>query len=212
MQEDQQTPPSGKLIVHDAPAIAQEGKVRLQVSTVSKLNLADFQNAVPALRELAVVNGTAAAIDELTISLTAEPAFIKPRAWILDSVGAKQTFHVTALDVQLDGALLSRLTEAEIATLTFELRSRKQPGEVLARHHQTVELLARNQWGGITHLPEMVAAFVQPNDSAIDRLLKAAAVALQAAGKSGSIDGYTTARRGRGNWPRASGPQCCRGS
>ena len=54
-----------------------------------------------------------------------------------------------------------------------------------------VELLARNQWGGIGHLPEMVAAFVQPNDPAVDHVLKAAAQALQSGGKSPSIDGYS---------------------
>ena len=32
--------------------------VRLQVAVVQKLNLADFQNAVPALHELAIVNET----------------------------------------------------------------------------------------------------------------------------------------------------------
>ena len=191
------TQDSGRLLstdtATDAPVSATEPTpaVRLQVSTVVKLNLADFQNAVPALRELAVVNETRAQINELTITITSEPAFLKPRTWSLDAVGAGQTYHLTDLDMQLDGALLSRLTEAEPATLRFELRSRKDPEAVLAHLDQVVELLARNQWGGIGHLPEMVAAFVQPNDPAVDRVLKAAAQALQAGGKSGSIDGYT---------------------
>lgn len=177
--------------------------VRLQVSAVAKLNLADFQNAVPALHELAVVNDTPAAIDELTIDLVSEPSFVKPRSWSLESVGAGEAFHLTDLDVQLDGALLSRLTEAESASLRFELRGRKQPEVVIARHERMVELLARNQWGGIGHLPEMVAAFVQPNDPAVDRLLKGAALALQVAGKSGSIDGYTHGAKRA--WELASG-------
>jgi len=165
--------------------------VRFQISAAKKLNLAAFQNAVPALHELVIVNETSSPISELTIHLVSEPPFVKPRIWNLESVGAGESYHLRDLDVQLDGALLSRLTEAESASLHFELRSRKQSDDVLARHEFTVELLARNQWGGIGHLPEMVAAFVQPNDPAIDRLLKGAALALQTAGKSGSIDGYS---------------------
>ncbi len=42
--------------------------VHLQATAVTKLNLADFQNAVPALRELTVVNGTAAALTDLTLA------------------------------------------------------------------------------------------------------------------------------------------------
>lgn len=166
-------------------------QVRLQVAVVEKLNLADFQNAVPALHELAVVNETPVPISELTITITSEPAFLKPRTWSMDAVGAGETYHVVDLDVQLDGSLLSRLTEAEPATLYFELRSRKEDETVIAQHECVVELLARNQWGGIGYAPEMVAAFVQPNDPAVDHVLKAAAQALQASGKSGSIDGYT---------------------
>ncbi len=53
------------------------------------------------------------------------------------------------------------------------------------------------------HLREMVAAFVQPNAPAIDRLLKGAALALQAGGKSGSIDGCTHGSKRA--WELASG-------
>jgi very-short-patch-repair endonuclease len=177
--------------------------VRLQISAAKKLNLAAFQNAVPALHELVIVNETSSAISELTVHLVSEPPFVKPRVWSVESVGAGESYHIRDLDVQLDGALLSRLTEAESASLHCELRSRKQADHVLARHEATVELLARNQWGGIGHLPEIVAAFVQPNDQAIDRLLKGAALALQTAGKSGSIDGYTQGSKRA--WELASG-------
>lgn len=193
--------------------------VRLQVNAADRLNLAAFQNAVPALHELLIVNETDQPIGGLTLQLTSEPPFIQPRHWRVEAVAAGESYAVRDLDVQLDGALLSRLTEAELATLRFELRSRRQPadatvstvsaesadasGTVVARHDTPVELLARNQWGGIGHLPELLAAFVQPNDPAIDRLLKGAALALQAAGKSGSIDGY--AQGPRRAWELASG-------
>lgn len=178
-------------------------EIRLKVAVVEKLNLADFQNAVPALHELAIVNETLTPISELTITITSEPAFLKPRTWSMDTVDAGETFHIADLDVQLDGSLLSRLTEAEPATLHFELRSRNESETVIAQHERVVELLARNQWGGIGYAPEMVAAFVQPNDPAVDHVLKGAAQALQASGKSGSIDGYTHGAKRA--WELASG-------
>ncbi len=165
--------------------------VRMQISAAKKLNLAAFQNAVPVLLELAVVNDTTSQLTELTIHLSSQPAFVKPRTWNLDAVGPGESYHLSDLDVRLDGALFSSLTEAEPAVLRFELRTAMQPTLVLAAHESNVELLARNQWGGIGKLPEMVAAFVQPNDPAVDRLLKGAALSLEAVGKPGSIDGYT---------------------
>ena len=60
----------------------------------------------------------------------------------------------------------------------------------LARHEQTVELLPRNQWGGLSHLPDMVAAFVQPNEPAVERVLKQTAEVLRKHGKNPALDGY----------------------
>jgi very-short-patch-repair endonuclease len=177
--------------------------VRLHASASRKLNLADFQNSVPTLHELVIVNETLSPINDLTLQLTSEPPFVKPRVWNVESVGAGESYHLRDLDVQLDSSHLSRLTEAESASLYFELRSSKQSEEVISKCEATVELLARNQWGGIGHLPEMVAAFVQPNDQAIDRLLKGAALALQSGGKSGSIDGYSHGSKRA--WELASG-------
>ena len=69
------------------------------------------------MQELAIVNETLSPICDLALTLTSEPAFLKPRTWSLEAVDAGETYHLTDLDVQLDGALLSRLTEAEPATL-----------------------------------------------------------------------------------------------
>ena len=95
------------------------------------------------------------------------------------------------LDVQLDGVLLSKLTEAEQATVTLTLkRADAGPQDEPVVISRKVELLPRNQWGGIAHMPDMIAAFVQPNEPAIDRLLKKAADVLRDNGKDASLDGY----------------------
>lgn len=156
----------------------------------AKLNLADFQNAVPILRELSVINDTSENWAELDLSIESTPAFLKTKHWHIDSVNAGQNCHIPDLDVQLDGSLLSRLTEAETATVSLVLRQRGEAGNELARHEQTVDLLPRNQWGGLSHLPDMVAAFVQPNEPAVERVLKQTAEVLRKHGKDPALDGY----------------------
>ena len=153
-------------------ADVQAANHRIVAVVIAKLNLADFQNAVPMLRELSIASDSAEEAKELELSIESTPAFLKPKRWHIDAIGAGKLYHLTDLDVQLDGALLSRLTEAEKATVSFVLRGRGEACTELTRLERVVELLPRNQWGGLSHLPDMVAAFVQPNEPAVERLLK----------------------------------------
>jgi very-short-patch-repair endonuclease len=199
-----------------APAAPEEPMPpwSIHASLVAKLNLADFQNSVPMLRDLTVTNGSASTSGPLRLRLTSTPAFVKPRTWNIDAIEPGQRLVVNDLDVRLDGSLLSRLTEADTATVSLFLdadgdveadgnvnadgdanaKSTSSP-DALATFVARVELLPRNQWGGLSHLPDMVAAFVQPNDPVVDRLLKQAADVLRRAGRDSSLDGYAGGAR-----------------
>lgn len=162
----------------------------IEVSLATKLSLADFQNAVPLLREIALVSTLNEDTGQLELSLTSVPAFVKSKTWRLESVRPGDWYRISDLDVQLDGPLLTRLTEAETATVTLSLRPAGSEGDPIAEVSKAVELLPRNQWGGLSHLPDMVAAFVQPNDPAVDKVLKKVAELLREHGKDAALDGY----------------------
>src|SRR3989304_5115419 len=83
----------------------------VDVSLIAKLNLAGFQNAVPMLRELSIINDSAEEAKELELTLETVPTFIKTKTWQIDVVGVGQKCSIKNLDVQLDGTLLTRLTE-----------------------------------------------------------------------------------------------------
>ena len=133
-------------------ALKTPSEVRIEATLVKKLNLADYQNAVPLLRELVIANDTLIPLNDLTLTITSEPAFIKTKSWRLDAIDENQRYRISNLDVELEGALLVRLTEAEKAQVTFTLKKTDAP-ETICQHQIAVELLPRNQWGGISHLP-----------------------------------------------------------
>jgi very-short-patch-repair endonuclease len=175
----------------DTPAQAKVD-YSIRISNASKLNLADFQNSVPLLRELAVVNDSERELSHLQLRLESYPPFLKPKSWSIDACDPKSGYGIKDCDVLLDGVLLGRLTEAETSTMTFSLVEKVGTADerVLATEERKVELLPRNQWGGLSHLPDLVAAFVQPNELAIDRLLKQTAQVLRDAGKNPALNGY----------------------
>jgi hypothetical protein len=94
---------------------------------------------------------------------------------------------VTDLDVTLDGHFLSQLTEATRGAITLSARS---GGDVLAESKHDVRILAPNEWGGCNSIPDILAAFIQPNDPAVSRIVRDASDLLRAENKDAGMEGY----------------------
>lgn len=162
---------------------------RIQAELAERVNFACQQNNVPVLRDLSLRNDATEQLTDLTIEISSEPGFLKPRTWRVDQLAPGDQVHLNDRRVALDPGVLWELSEAVTATVILRVLA----GDTeLARSERSVELLARNEWGGAAYMPEMVAAFVTPNDPAVERILKKASESLQRAGLPSGLDGYQT--------------------
>lgn len=174
--------------------------VAVQGSVAGKLGFASHQNAVPVLPELEIRNEGSESYQDLTVELTSDPLFVEERTWRIDRLAAGTSIQIADRDVKLRGGLLAELNEAVAGTITIRVTC---GGEVLSTRDYPLELLGRSEWGGTSAMSELLAAFVMPNDPAVDRLLKAASDILRRAGKKDGIDGYEAKSRTR-VWELAS--------
>ncbi|MFM0387674.1 hypothetical protein, partial [Paraburkholderia dipogonis] len=110
-----------EIIVEPADTPEEPRCVRIKATLASKINLADFQNAIPVVHELSLANETADDIKALRLTASSEPSFFRPKTWHLDHFAAGKDIRISDLDLLLDGALLGRLTESEKALITFKL-------------------------------------------------------------------------------------------
>ncbi len=174
--------------------------ISIVAAVAPKLGFASHQNAVPVLRELEVINGSDTDVEGLELIIEADPAFLEPKRWLLDRLGARSTLHINDRHLKLSGSYLGELTESLRGEVRFRVA---RAGETIATREFPVELLARAEWGGAATMAELLPAFVMPNDPAIDTLLKATSDVLRRAGKPDGIDGYTSESRQR-VWQLAS--------
>ncbi len=168
--------------------------IRISAAVADKIGFASHQNAVPILRDLEIHHEGETAYRNLTVHLSANPPFLSERTWRIDELIPGTSLHVTDRDVELDASFLGNLGESINGTATLRVEA---GGELLAVSSCPVELLARNQWGGVGSMGELLPAFVMPNDPAIDRVLKAASDVLRRAGKPDAINGYEDKSRTR---------------
>ena len=169
-------------------------KVEIYASIAEKITFASQQNDVPLIADLNLINITDETLEGLELSLNCEPALIESKVWRIDRISPNSEVRVKNRGVSLDGGMLSKLTERMKARVTLELR---QDQEILATEQYNVTGLAKNEWGGAAHMPELLSAFIMPNDPSISDLLKEAAETLRSSGHKASFEGYQSKSRKR---------------
>lgn len=160
---------------------------RLLIEAAQCFNYAAWQNAVPLLHSVTLDNTNGAELSGLTVELRASPGFARDKRWTLDRVSAGETFPLKDLDLDIDPSYLDGLDEAERGVLTFALI---QSGNVLCETCHVLRILARDEWGGMSTMGELLPAFITPNAPAIAGILKESAMLLGQHGHSPSLDGY----------------------
>ena len=165
----------------------QQDTLVVRVELDARINFASQQNDVPVVKVLHVENLTDEAIHNVQVSISAEPDFCQAWRTYITTVPARGTFSIPAVDVQLSGSYLESLTEGVRGHLSISASVEEEE-----RFHsvEPVELLARNEWAGQSSLPEILAAFVLPNNPVIAHILRDAADLLGNWTEDPSLSGY----------------------
>ena len=125
----------------------------------------------------------------MQVTLSSNPAFLKSKLWTLDRIAPAGIRPITDRDIELDGTFLLELADSLSGHTKITV---EQNGAIIADQTTPVELLAYNEWGGAGYMPELLAAFSMPNDSAVDRILHDASLILRQAGKPDGGHGKDT--------------------
>lgn len=160
--------------------------ILIDVKAAASVGLVAYQNARRFLESVTLFNDASDAVTDLTVSVTASPAFICPVQWNVDRVEGNGMLPLRGLeahmrrDPEFDGR------EGERGEVVFVVR---RDGEEVASRVVSVRILADTEWGGSVDMPELLASFSIPSDPAVERLMREASRRLQASGQ-GRLDGY----------------------
>jgi hypothetical protein len=167
--------------------------LQIEVTCDSSINYAFQQNAIPMIKELRFLNDEVLR-KNLVLRITTEPAFASAVEIRLQSVDGNGEFRIAPVDLKLGHDFLASLNEKIAGWLKIDVVD----GEaVIVSRTEAIRLLARNEWCGLVALPEILAAFVLPNDPAIMPILGRASELLKEATGRGAFNGYQDKSRKR---------------
>lgn len=148
---------------------------------------ASHQNSIPVIRSIRLDNTTSDSIENSRLELTASPPFLRSKTWNIDRIVAGESLVLTDRRIDLDASYLAGLNEAERGDITLRLML---GDKIISEAVVQVRLLARDEWGGVADMAQLLPAFSMPNDPAIFKLLRSAAERLTEHGHSSALDGY----------------------
>lgn len=162
-------------------------KVKVQFGYLPLINFAIQQNSAPVIHQLSIENITSAPLKDIQVQITAEPAFGNTVPTVIEQIPANSTVSLQSPSLTLSANYLTQLTERLSGNLKVEITS----GETLIfTRTYPIDILAYDQWGGLNVLPEMLAAFITPNHTAISPIIKRAAAILGQWTDNPSLDEY----------------------
>jgi len=173
----------------------------LKISLVydQAINYAFQQNAIPVVKELRFSND-ATPRKNLILRIFTEPAFAEPVELRLQAIDSGGEFRVAPLDLKLSPDFLAKLNEKVSGWLKCEVI---EGDSVLCSRTDPISLLARNEWCGLISLPEILAAFILPNDATVMTILNRGAELLREHTGRSAFNGYQDKSRKR-SWEQVA--------
>lgn len=163
------------------------GKLRVEFIYLPVIGFAMQQNGISVVRRLLIENRTVGMLKDIKIILTTTPVFGSADPLLIETIGGGGTVCFESLPLDLPASYFTRLTEKLEGCFTLEIFSGP---ESIFRQTYPITILAFDQWGGTTVLPEILSAFITPNYPATASIIKRAATILEKWTGNPSLDEY----------------------
>lgn len=178
--------PSGVAI----PALADEPAFLVEPAIMARVSYALAHNRVPTVPRVRIRNLSSTAGSQLTIAVSsnwaaAETSPMAAQQFVVECPERGDWVELDTTSLRLDDTAIVDLDEAAPASVTVTV---SDAAGRCATISEDIVVLARNQWN--RDVPDITAAFVQPNHPAVVDVLKDASKILLARTGDGSLQGY----------------------
>jgi len=148
--------------------------ISAEVAYSSIINYATQQNKVPVIRRIILENKSLEGLNDLHLEITSSPKFAEAYTQNIDLINPSQHLDIGKIDLEIDPQTLAELSEKIYGFIILSICDKE--GEIYKKKFP-VEVLPFDQWNGLNVLPEMLVAYVTPNNPIIaDLLIKASKI------------------------------------
>lgn len=162
-------------------------RIKVEFLYLPIINYAMQQNRVSLIRLLNIENTGEENLETVKVMVTCEPEFAQVCTQNITLIPVGTKTRIDALRMQLQTEFFTQLTERIAGNITVEVFAKDLS---VFKQSYPIDILAFDQWGGVSILPEMLSAFITPNHPVIMPILKRASEILGRWTDNPSLDEY----------------------
>lgn len=184
----------GEQIVVQSGTLKLLPSVELLVECSSVYSLVFQQNEFSLASRIELVNQSLETFEHVKVVTEFDSPEFEPVKWEISELARGQSVSLKVGQLRFSATSLEALNEKRIIQLRFSVYT---SGSFVHEVIKEVTLLPKNHWGGESHMPELLAAFVTPNTNYCNALIKRASSLLLKEGHDSKLDGYQSKSRER---------------
>lgn len=161
--------------------------IKVEFACLPVINFAFQQNRVSVIRAFTIENISEKPLNDVRVELTTEPDFAGTVPYLLEEIPTNHTARIDDLKLKLSTNFFIQLTERIAGNISLTI---KLEDEIIFKEDYPVDVLAFDQWSGVSILPEMLSAFVTPNHPAVIPIQRRAADILGKMTGNPALDEY----------------------
>ncbi|MBR4172204.1 MAG: DUF3320 domain-containing protein [Kiritimatiellae bacterium] len=179
---------------------AGKGQLVIEETLLGKAGLVLQQNAIQLIRSLRLIWDGDRPLRKIVCRVSSDPEFFPPAELSADSLPPSVPVDFSSLQPVYQYSYLTKITERIRGNVKIEVTGvlllddgMEEP--VSAQKSVPVEICPHDDWFGSEFMPELLAAFVMPNDSSLSPLLQRIQELLQDRYPDSKLSGYQSGSR-----------------
>ncbi len=135
------------------------------------INFAMQQNHVPVIRKILVENIADKDLENIFVEIHSDPDFAITWNQNIDFIKKEESIELDKIQLNISSKYLAELTERVSGSFTLIITA---SNATIYNEVHKVDLLAYDQWNGISVLPELLSTFITPNHPQLPKILRRA--------------------------------------
>ena len=166
--------------------------VVVRIDYLPCVNYSMVNSGIDVCNSLVLENVDDKDLYDLSVEISGQ--YLKNNNCRFELLKKRQSVQVAMIKIEPDFTVLCEITEAIKSTFQLIIKCR---GEVIFEQDYPITLLSFEEWAGSNVMPELIAAFVVPNNPLLSKIKLSAARFLEKWTGSAAFDEYQTQDRNR---------------